>query len=149
MGIKFDPSEADSNVPAGQYDISIEGCEIRRGKTSGTQYAALSLRVYGPDREVEINDNVMLEGRGTFRLKNLMLACGLRQQFEAGNFEPNDVIGKSLSAELEVEQSDQYGDQNRVKKYHPGTSVGRKASAPVKRPAQSQKADIAADDIPF
>lgn len=146
MTIRFNPNDANTTLPPGKYPAVIEGLEPKTSK-NGSPYLKAQIRVYG-DREVVVFDTLMLDGPGLFRLKNLASACGMKAEFDSGTLDEGKLIQQNVTVELLIEESDDYGDRNKIRRYE-----AKAAGSPVVKPKQTKPASspdtITADDMPF
>ena len=99
-------------------------------------------RVYAPRGEYEVKDYIT--ETMAWKLKRLAKAIGAEASFLKYEFFAKDYVGRNLTLVLKVEESDEYGDQNRVKAYKPFIGTVPAASAPMS--ARPQQVD---ESIPF
>ncbi len=114
----FDP------VPRGQYLVELVEVEEKVAQTElATHYMKCKFEIKDPEEYVGrfVWDNLMLEGKGMFRLKSALLAAGFtNDELEAGlEFEPQDLVSSEFVLALSIRRSEEYGDQNTVQKYLP------------------------------
>jgi hypothetical protein len=173
MALDYNPKDAVSVWPAGDYDATLKTVDTKTSKTSGNPMEVWTFEVYSPDgRQQLISDYVVIPA-ATFKIKQLALALGRKQEFEAGTFQAEDFIGAAVIAFLTIEQQDGYDDKNRVAKVKAPTAdpsppaspppatrmtarpepVGRPAAQQARpRPAASPVgagSEFKPDDIPF
>jgi hypothetical protein len=149
--IQFNPEEAAGNVlPEGKYPAVIEGFQPGNSKKSGAPYLKAAIRVYGGDKEIVINDILMLEGDGLFRLKNLASACGMKDEFATGKLDESKMVQQSVTVVLGIEEDDTFGDRNRIKRYEQKQGNAPAPAKPTTTRASAPKdLTIKEEDIPF
>ena len=104
-------------LPAGWYDVSISGAEVKDTKTGTGSYIAVRYAVTGPTHQGRVvfgnlnvkNANPTAEKIGREQLGELMLAIGLEKVTDS-----DQLIGGNLSIKLDIRKSEQYGDSNNV-----------------------------------
>lgn len=117
MPLDYDPKDASDTLPEGEYDLEITKVEDTQSKTSGAQMQVVYFRAYGNDgRSVMVKEYIVVP-KTLFKLKQIAAALGMRQEFDAKQFQVDDQIGKTLRAELRVDSQEGYDDKNTVKKY--------------------------------
>ena len=110
----FDP------LPAGWYQASIQGAELKTTKAGNGQYIAVQYSITGPTHQGRVifgnlnirNPNPKAEEIGRQQLGELMRAIGLVTVQDT-----DQLIGGQLSIKLSVRKSEEYGDSNDVKGY--------------------------------
>ena len=141
----YNPKDASSAIPEGWYNAIIE--DISAGTTKkGQPMQIVAFRVYGP-REMVLKE--YFHAASLWKYKNLAKAFGKLAEFNAGQFDAANFRNKSLDVELAVEDSPEYGEQNRVKGFAPdGDQAGM---PPAPRPAAKAAVDDDHDlsDVPF
>jgi hypothetical protein len=106
-------------LPAGWYDVTIAGAEIKDSK-SGGQYINVRYDITGPSAAGRVvfgmitvrNSNPKAEEIGMQQLGELIQALGFDKIEDT-----DQLIGGRLSIKLTVSESEQYGEQNRVGGY--------------------------------
>jgi len=122
MEIKLPKSLADVEdndfepIDPGVYDFRVAKIEQRTGKTSGKPYLNIELECLDEDfTGRRVFDICSLGESSLWRLKAFAVACGVDIEDE---FDTDDFIGEECSATVDIESSEEYGDQNRVKQYN-------------------------------
>jgi hypothetical protein len=122
---EFDPTAISSAWPAAQYDAVIEKTEEGASK-KGDSMLTVTYRVYHPDgREQTIKDYFVAPGEGKgnlFRLRQLCNAVGpdAAEAVRTGKLDHKKQLrGRSFLLGLKVEESNDFGDQNRADTYSP------------------------------
>lgn len=139
-------------IPAGVYDASIKAYTETREDGSemttknGDPMCRVRFEVYVGDQTRTLSD-YFIGGKMIWRYKRLAQAIGQEDAFKAETFSAENHIGENLRIELAVEESDEYGEQNRITKFMP-KATGAAAKAPAKQ-ATGKPEPITADDIPF
>ena len=128
MAIQVNFSEVDIKefepMPAGSYLVNLVEVEQVTAQTEkATQYMKCKYQVMDPEEYTDrfLWDNLMLEGKGMFRLKQALLAAGFsNDELEAGiDFEPQDLIGTEFMVSISIKRSEEDGDQNVIRRYNP------------------------------
>jgi hypothetical protein len=124
------PTTSYDAIPAGLYEATIANAEIKDSK-SGGKYINVRYDITGPSHAGRVvfgmitisNANPKAEEVGRQQLGELIRAIGLDNLADT-----DQLIGGSLIIKLDVEQSEKYGEQNRVRGFRP-TSKGKPAVA--------------------
>jgi len=139
----------------GRYMLLIVESEAKVSK-SGNPMIALTHEVkMGTGKPRRVRDWVMLTGQMAWRLRELAEACRLGDLYASGRMTDADLLGCSLAADITVEESEEYGDSNRVGRYLVQDTVDvpftSKAQPDIRKPVQAEQdpGDIPEDDIPF
>jgi hypothetical protein len=119
-------------IPAGLYEATIANAEIKDSK-SGGKYINVRYDITGPSHAGRVvfgmitisNANPKAEEVGRQQLGELIRAIGLDKLSDT-----DQLIGGSLIIKLDVEQSEKYGEQNRVRGFRPA-SKGKPTLAPT------------------
>tara|TARA_R110002110_G_scaffold274696_1_gene489913 strand:- start:224 stop:697 length:474 start_codon:yes stop_codon:yes gene_type:complete len=129
-------------IPAGTYDVVVQGIDLRKTKAGTGQYLAVRLDVTGPAHQSRVlwsninfrNPNPTAEAIGQRQLGELMDAVGLAV------FDDTDqLLGGRLKASVIIKDDPQYGRRNEVKKMTsnatalsktPSSDAAAKSSAP-------------------
>ena len=117
-------------LPAGLYEATIANAEIKDSK-SGGKYINVRYDITGPSHAGRVvfgmitiaNANPKAEEVGRQQLGDLIRAIGLDKLADT-----DQLIGGQLIIKLDVETSEQYGEQNRVRGF-------RTAKAKTAKPA--------------
>lgn len=110
-------------IPAGLYEATIANAEIKDSK-SGGKYINVRYDITGPSHAGRVvfgmitisNANPKAEEVGRQQLGELIRAIGLDKLSDT-----DQLIGGSLIIKLDVEQSEKYGEQNRVRGFRPAS----------------------------
>lgn len=151
----YNPSDASNAWPEGNYEAAIEAVENKTSQ-KGNEMQVVSFRVYSKGGKDKAHREYFTFGPGAlWKYQSLAKAIGQGEAFKAGNFDVADHIGKTLTIGFEVEESSEYGDQNRAGSY----AVLELASENVKAKPQPVAASapgaydnvpaITDEDIPF
>ena len=105
-------------VPAGWYNATIAGAEIKSTKAGNGQYIAVQYKIDGPTHAGRVvfgnlnikNPNSKAEEIGRQQLGEVMRSIGLARVTDT-----DQLIGGSLQIKLTVKQDEQYGDSNEIK----------------------------------
>ncbi len=115
------PADSGGNfepLPAGWYQVTVAGAELKTTKAGTGEYIAVRYDVVAPTHQGRVvfgnlnikNQNPKAEEIGRQQLGNLMRAIGLTSVTDT-----DELIGGSCSIKLSVTKSEQYGDGNDVK----------------------------------
>lgn len=125
----YDPSQASSAWPAGGYEATIEKVEESLSKEKKDPMLIITFKVYGMPGGPTKGQTISLKeyitapppdsGRkgSLWKLKVLADTLGLGEKFKTKTLRPKELNGKNLIVNLTVEESQQYGDQNRIDSY--------------------------------
>lgn len=108
----FDP------LPAGWYNVSIKGAELKNTKDSTGAYIAVRYDVIGPTHSGRVvwgninirNKSEKAEAIGRQQLGELMRAIGLAKVNDT-----DQLIGGNLAIKLSIREDEKYGNSNEVK----------------------------------
>lgn len=154
--MRFQPkedSELYSLLEKGTYDFEVVTARDTVSK-KGNEMIELTLKVFGPDKEHTLPDWIV-DGA---KLKRFCQAIG--HPYESGEL-PADVLeGKSGKCTIGIEQSEQYGDRNKVTGYKPSERASAASESPGRlitegvpstqtKAAAQRAASSDADDTPF
>ena len=117
-------------LPAGFYDATIANAEIKDSK-SGGKYINVRYDITGPTHAGRVvfgmitivNANPKAEEVGRQQLGQLIQSIGLDKLADT-----DQLIGGQLTIKVTVDESEQYGTQNRVQGYRANS---KKAAAPA------------------
>jgi hypothetical protein len=125
-------------LPAGIYDAEVLLAEETRSK-AGNDMLKIKLAVYRPNGGQELVWDYITDT--SYRLGQLMTACGLSDQYQKGEVHPDELEGKSFKVTLKVDPArGEYSARN---------SVGRYGTATPKPTTSAEASTEAEDDIPF
>lgn len=124
-------------IPAGWYNATMTGAEIKMTKAGTGQYIAIRYDITGPTHQGRVifgnvnirNANPKAEEIGRQQLGDIMRSVGLAKVSDT-----DQLIGGQLQIKVGVEKSEQYGDRNDVKGFKP-IAGGFTASAPKAMPS--------------
>ena len=105
-------------LPAGWYNVTITGAELKATKAGTGEYIAVRYDVAGPTHAGRVvfgnlnikNPNPTAESIGRQQLGELMRAAGFAKVEDT-----DQLIGGQLQIKLDIRKSEQYGDSNDVK----------------------------------
>lgn len=146
MGFNYDPEDASSAWPEGEYDASLEAVTDGVSKSSGDQMQTWALRVYHSDgRDMMVKDYIV---RATvFKIASLAKAIGKESEFKAKRFQAGDNIGASVRVKLKIDEGkDGYPDKNKIVSYLPYRTAEKPAPARTAAPVPAASKD---EDAPF
>jgi hypothetical protein len=107
----------------------------------------LTVRAFDDENKIHLmTDYLPSSEKAAFKVKNVCKACGLLEQYEAGDVQPDMFIGKTGYLNIIVEENETYGAQNKIKDYIV-------SEEPFKTNKAANKGKVAemleGDDIPF
>jgi hypothetical protein len=158
--MRYDPKAAVACLAAGVYDASIEKMEESTTKERGLPMIVVTFRIYADAGERTIKEWIVMPDFA-WKLKRIAKAIDKLPAFESGVFKASDYEGEVLAIDLIVEESEDFGDQNRIKGYQPKRMGLRTAAkpaavktapkAPAKPTARAAEVgdEITAEDVPF
>ena len=127
----YKPEDAKKPVwPEGDYEAVVETAEVFTSKKQNVG-RKLTVKVYNGDSWILLSD-YLFPGEMAWRIENYAKAIGQAELFEAGDFDPVNFSGVNVRVKLAVKTSEQYGDQNNIKKYLPREAGA--AAAPAADP---------------
>lgn len=98
-----------------EYEFEIKKVEQKVGQSSGKPYLNIELECLDEDYSGRrVFDRCSLGENSLWRLKQFAEAAGVDIEEE---FDTDDFIGETVSAIVEIETSEEYGDKNRVREY--------------------------------
>lgn len=147
MGFTYDPKKTSECWPEGEYRATLKKVEDTTSKNSGNNMTVVTFEVHNNDRTMSIRD-YLVEGYAwaNAKYKYIAQALGRGEEFIAGQFDAANYIGNNVMLVLSIEDSDQYGEQNRIKKYIPSD---KKAEPSQKPQAPGDLKPVTDDEIPF
>jgi hypothetical protein len=128
-------------IPAGLYKATIVNAEIKDSK-SGGKYINVRYDITGTSHSGRVvfgmitinNANPKAEEVGRQQLGELIRAIGLDKLADT-----DQLIGGSLIIKLDVEQSEKYGEQNRVRGFRPASKAKPAVAAATNTPPWAKK----------
>lgn len=113
-----DESELNPLLPKGVYDFEVIKAEDKQTKRTGADMIALTLRVWGPTGgTVLVNDWLVFMENCLYKVLHFCEATGKREQHDTGNLMAEDCMGATGQVKLDIQKSDEFGEQNTVKDY--------------------------------
>lgn len=130
-------------LPAGWYDASVTGCELKKTNNGTGMYLAIKYTVLGPTHQGRVvfgniniqNANAQAEEIGRQQLAELLRSAGIDVFSDT-----DQLIGATIQAKVAIRKQEGYDDSNDVKGFKPmqsGAQVMPSAQAmPSAMPAQ-------------
>ena len=116
MGISYDPKDAVSIWPNGNYTATIDRVEEKVSK-QGNPMHELTLTVWKGAEQRQVRDYIAYPDM-TWKLKRLAQALGVEDAFQAGKFDPEEYVGKNVALTLGIQPAkDGYDEKNTVRTY--------------------------------
>jgi hypothetical protein len=165
MAFKYDPKLATEPFPPGRYLASLEGV-AQSVSRRGLPTLLLDFDVVDGKRRRKIQGWIT-NPTNLIMLKELAIAFGEGNAFEVGSFDLALFVGRQLTIDLRLVETEMHGAQNVITHYLPATYPPVKYGPPKQRleqrwsqeiqkehdPSQREKADKddipSEDDIPF
>lgn len=120
-------------LPKGTYLVTIESAEFKMSKSSGSPMWSLTYAIAEgefAEKNRKVFDIISLKAEQRGRVKKFINRVA-PELGEAEVFDPKKVadegllVGKQLKVKLDIEESEEYGNRNRVKDhYAPGSAAG-------------------------
>ncbi len=98
-------------VAEGTYIATIQEYEE---KESAAGNAYLNWKIFIPDVGRSLFHMTTLKDGATFGIKGLMLAAGAT--FDETGFDPDDALNAQVEIDVIIEETKEYGSQNRISK---------------------------------
>lgn len=152
--MRFQPKSekeiAEMNLwPAGEYGFEIVQ-SLNNISKSGNEMIELKVKVYNDDGGYKLITDFLLESLA-YKLRHAAEVCGLLSQYEAGELDANDFIGKTGTVKLKIQKdkNGQYPDKNVIADYI-ADYVVEKAEGKIdpQAPVKSAAAELD-DEIPW
>ena len=125
-------------LPAGIYDAEVLEVVETRSK-AGNDMLKLKLGVFRPQGGQDWVYDYITDT--SYRLGQLMSACGMSEQYLKGEVDADEILGKCFKVTLKIDPArGEYSERN---------SVGRYGTATPKPPAPSPASTEADDDFDF
>lgn len=115
MTFMYDPKDGKKTFAKGEYEASIEHARETKSK-SNNDMLEIKVAVYDGPRKQLITDYITAPA-GVWKLDQIAAAIGCTEEFNSGTFDVTKHIGANLRVRLGIEESDKYGDQNKILGY--------------------------------
>lgn len=145
----------------GEYDAVVKTA-VEKTSQKGNPMIAVALTVFGPEgKEVEVKDWLLSTEGGQRKLQAFCKSGDIWDTYQAGELCADSLADLNVCVALKIEDSDDYGPQNRVARYVPRKAPGTpveppKAAERPKTPARKMSQPAAPKppaptdaDIPF
>lgn len=154
--MRFEPksdAELYKLLEKGEYDFEVIEAQEKVSK-NGNEMIEVALKVFGPDKQHVIKDWIV-DGA---KLKRFCESIGAADTYQSGELSADAVVGMSGKCKVAVEESEQYGDRNKIAGYvtakKKSESSGKPHIVPGQDRGQYNKANAAMqeaanEDIPF
>lgn len=119
-------------LPAGTYAVTVENCEFKMSKSSGSPMWSLMYAVSEgefAEKNRKIFDIISLKPEQQGRVKKFVKRVA-PELAELESFNPKKVaedgvlIGRQLKVKVDIEKSEEYGNRNRVKEHYAAGAGG-------------------------
>lgn len=118
-------------IPEGRYTVKVDATDLKPTKDGKGQYIKVEFIVLGPrfqGRKLFANLNIVNDSAESMRIgrqqiKSLMVAGGMSQE-QINRFNDTDqLLGLTVNARVKIEETEQYGLQNRIKGYEKAAPI--------------------------
>lgn len=123
INLDFENTWEPESVPEGEYQLRVTNAELKAGKKGPGLQLSLDIPSYPHSKDISHWFNLPKEGddiktinKRTRAIENCLIACG----FAPGPFAPEQLIGAEPFAYLVEEEDEEYGKQNRVRRWLKG-----------------------------
>jgi hypothetical protein len=128
--MNYNPKDASQCWPEGDYHGTLVKVEESQSKRSGNDMEAWTFRAYHQDGREQIITDYVVVPSCVFKIKQLAIALGRKDDFENGVFQAADYLKSDVLLALKIEESDEFDDKNKIAKVKAAAST-----APAPRPA--------------
>ena len=115
MAFTYDPKEARTCLPNGTYDATLKTAEETVSK-KGSPMLKVVWEVQYNNRIIPLWDYIVRPS-GIWKLKQIARAWGETGEFDSGSFDLEEKIGRIIGVSVEIENSSQFGEQNKIMEY--------------------------------
>jgi len=117
MPLTYDPADAVTVLPEGEYNAVLEKYEEKLSK-KGNQMGVLTWKVFddASERTPFVTDYIAVPAF-VWKLKKLAKSLGREQDFKDGKFQPEDFVGTSTRVFIGVDKQEGYDDKNVIESY--------------------------------
>lgn len=162
--MRYDPKNASSTIPEGDYDASIKHVqtEDEHGNAlkskAGNEMEKVTFTIYTENGERQLSTYFVNSIKALWRYKKLAEALGQGNEFKESRFEASNFVGENLRVSIKIKPADgTYDEQNEITAFEPsGASAQLQPQAQRLAPAASGRtatpvnpSGITEDDIPF
>lgn len=142
MPIDYNSKDASNAWPKNDYHAVLKSVEDAISKSSGQPMQVWTIEVYSPGGKTKLIKEYVTAA-APFKLKSLAIALGKQADFTRNTFQADDHIGANFTVSLDIEDSDQFGEQNKIKSYKAWAGT----KPPTPKPA-SQRLPPAREPVP-
>ena len=155
--ISHEEAEASSFTPwnPGDYDFVVHEASEEISKGSGSEMIKLTLHIYNTEgRHKIVFDYLLGTDKGQWKVRHFAEAVGLLPQYEAGNLNPVEIVGRPGRAKIRVKAAaGDFPAGNQVADYirRPTDAASAAPRANIAKPAPKivAKQVVVDDEIPF
>lgn len=137
---------------AGDYDFEVHDAADDRSK-SGNDMVKLTLHVFNAEgNKRTVFDYLLQDEKAQWKVRHFCEAIGILAEYEAGDLDPFDMVGKQGQLKLRVKAAQgDYPANNAVQDYIPKNGEVKASPRPAapRREATPQIQDDLSDEIPF
>jgi len=128
----------------GEYDAEIVSA-MAKTSSKGNEMIELQFKVFDDEGKTFLLRDFLMSKMG-WKFKACRKQCGILEAYEDQTISPDHFAGKAIRVVTNIEESDEYGSQARIKGY-PKVAVSTSPKAAPKRKAV--EAGHTDDDAPF
>lgn len=158
--IDYNPKDASNCWPEDDYSAVLEKVEDKTSKekpdgSGGKPMQVMTWSIYHSDGRKQLITDYVVIPNALFKIKQLAVALGKRDQFDDGQFQADDNIGCSVIAHLVIEESEGFDDKNKIGRIKAKNAPAKPAGVREKVLARTGAApdltqeQFKDDDIPF
>ena len=120
LNVVLDDLPESDVIPAGQYHLRVDEVSDVQEDKNGTEYVKVTYTVTDGEHANRKLFEPYVPLSGAARLRKILSAAG----FEGTKItRTDDLVGLEMAAIVKITKSDDYGEQNRIVTYLPGTKV--------------------------
>lgn len=109
-------------VPPGEYTLRCVQAEVRQSRETGRQYLYVLYEIDGYPNSFPVGHVIMFPTENDDELTRIRRLRSLKRFFEAHEIDLDQpdtdlLIGKEVQARLVVEEDEEYGERNRIRRF--------------------------------
>lgn len=128
--IDYNPEDAVTVWPDGDYDAELKKVEEKTSKTSGNPMEVWTIAVFNADGDERSVTEYVVFPAAVFKVKQLAAAMGRKPEFDSAQFHAKNYIGAGFKVKLAIDKQDGFDDKNKIAKYYEAVD---QAGIPAKR----------------
>lgn len=145
MAQDYNPRDAVQVWPAGTYpgtliEVKDGVSKVKPDGSGGNPMEIWKFRIYHEDGSEQVITDYVAIPKVVWKIKQLAIALGRKDEFEAGNFHAEDHINADIEVDLIVDQQPGFEESNKIKKIK-GTAPSESQRQAAQERPQTQNAD--------